>query len=40
MSKTEINEELYELLRNCADKNGLPVMNKSLFISTTEKYGK
>ena len=40
MSKTEVNEELYELLRNCADKNGLPVMNKSLFISTTEKYGK
>ena len=38
--KTEINPELYELLKECADNTGLPVMNKSLFISTTEKYGK
>ena len=40
MNKTEINSELYELLRRCADSTGLPVMNKSLFFSTTEKYGK
>jgi len=40
MSKTDIDSELYELLRSCADKNKLPIMNTSLFISTTEKYGK
>jgi len=40
MNKTEINSELYELLRRCADSTGLPVMNKSLFFATTEKYGK
>ena len=40
MSKTDINSELYELLRSCADSNKLPIMNTSLFISTTEKYGK
>jgi len=39
-NKTEINQELYDLLKTCADKTGLPVMNRSLFISTTEKYGK
>ena len=40
MSKTDIDSELYELLRSCADSNKLPIMNTSLFISTTEKYGK
>jgi len=39
-NKTEINTELYELLKECANNNGLPIMNKSLFIATTEKYGK
>ena len=32
--------ELYELLRNNLDHTGLPVMNKNLFLHTTEKYGK
>ena len=40
MSKTDIDSELYELLKSCADENKLPIMNNSLFISTTEKYGK
>ena len=40
MNKTDINEDLYELLKRCVNKNGLPVMDKQLFLSTTEKYGK
>lgn len=39
-TKTEVNQELYNLLKTCTDKTGLPVMNRSLFVSTTEKYGK
>ena len=40
MNKTDINEDLYELLKRCVNKNGLPIMDKQLFLSTTEKYGK
>ena len=40
MNKTDINEDLYELLKRCVNKNGLPVMDKQLFLYTTEKYGK
>ena len=39
-NKTDIDTTLYELLKSCVDRNGLPVMNTSLFVSTTEKYGK
>ena len=31
---------LYDLLKNSVDHTGLPVMNSSQFIATTEKYGK
>ena len=31
---------LYDLLKNSVDHTGLPVMNCSQFIATTEKYGK
>ena len=34
------NKELYEILRASCDSTGLPVMNASQFISTTEKYTK
>ena len=32
--------ELYELLKNCADHTGLPVMKTNQFLNTIEKYGK
>ena len=35
-----MNEELYEILRKSVDNNGLPIMNSTMFIQTTEKYGK
>ena len=35
-----MNIELYDLLKKCSDHNGLPVMQKELFLNTTEKYGK
>ena len=35
-----MNIELYNLLKKCSDHNGLPVMQKELFLNTTEKYGK
>ena len=35
-----MNTELYELLHKCKDNTGLPVMQRGLFLETTEKYGK
>ena len=35
-----MNQDLYDLLKRCTDHNGLPVMQKELFLNTTEKYGK
>ena len=35
-----MNEELYEILKKSVDSTGLPVMNSTMFIQTTEKYGK
>ena len=35
-----MNTELYELLHKCKDNTGLPVMERGLFLETTEKYGK
>lgn len=32
--------ELYDILLKCADPRGLPIVNRSQFISLTEKYGK
>ena len=35
-----MNQELYDLLKKCVDHTGLPVMQKELFLNTTDKYGK
>ena len=35
-----MNEELYDILKKSVDVNGLPTMNSTMFIQTTEKYGK
>ena len=35
-----MSEELYNILKKCVDSTGLPVMNTSMFVHTTEKYGK
>ena len=35
-----MNQELYDLLKRNVDHTGLPVMQKELFLNTTEKYGK
>ena len=35
-----MNKELYDLLKKCSDKTGLPVMKKELFLKTIDDYGK
>ena len=35
-----MNQELYDLLKKCADDTGLPIMEQNLFRHTTEKFGK
>ena len=35
-----MNKELYDLLRKCSDKTGLPVMKKELLLKTIDDYGK
>ena len=40
ISKTTVNEDLYKLLKSRANNDGLPIMSKTMFLSTTEKYGK
>ena len=33
-------EELYTILKNCVNSNGLPVMDNNLFSKVTEMYGR
>jgi len=40
MSREDIDLELYDVLNQNTDETGLPVMNKEMFLETTEKYGK
>ena len=35
-----MNKELYDILKVSVNSDGLPIMNSSQFILTTEKYGK
>ena len=35
-----MNQELYNIIKNNVDHTGLPIMGKTLFLHTTEKYGK
>ena len=35
-----MNEELYQILKQSCNSNGLPVMNRSQFVATKEKFGK
>ena len=34
-----MNKELYDLLKKCSDKTGLPVMKKELFLRTEHQTG-
>ena len=34
-----MNKELYDILKVSVNSDGLPIMNSSQFILTTEKYG-
>ena len=35
-----MNEELYQILKQSCNSNGLPVMNRSQFVATVDKFGK